>query len=54
MGICPNRAALFHADIRTDERKDRQTDRRTDMTKLIAAFRNFPNAPEMFCRLHID
>ena len=23
-----------------------QTDRRTDMTMLIVAFRNFPNAPE--------
>jgi len=29
-------AELFHADGRTDR----------DMTKLIAAFRNFANAPE--------
>jgi len=33
---------LFHADGRTNGRKDR----RTDMTKLIAAFRNFANAPK--------
>jgi len=25
---------------------DRQTDRQTDITKLIAAFRNFANAPK--------
>jgi len=30
---------LFHAD--------RRTDRQTDMTKLIAAFRNFANAPKV-------
>ena len=34
--IRPVRAELFHAD------------RRTDMTKLIAAFRNFPNAPKKY------
>jgi Fe-S-cluster formation regulator IscX/YfhJ len=34
---------LFHADGRID----RQTDRQTDMTKLIVAFRNFANAPEI-------
>jgi hypothetical protein len=32
-------AELFHADIRTDGR--------TDRSKLIAAFRNFANAPKM-------
>jgi Fe-S-cluster formation regulator IscX/YfhJ len=31
-------AELFHTDVRTD--------RRTDMTKLIAHFRNFANAPK--------
>jgi len=31
---------LFHVD----RRKDIRTDRRTDMTKLIIAFRSFPNA----------
>jgi len=31
---------LFHVD----RRKDVQTDRQTDMTKLIIAFRTFPNA----------
>jgi len=34
MKIRPVRVELFHAD------------RRMDMTKLIAAFRNFTNAPE--------
>ena len=28
-------------------RADKQTDRQTDMTKLIAAFRNFPDVPEI-------
>jgi len=36
-------AELFHADGRTDRR---DTDRRTDMTKLMAAFRNFIKAPK--------
>jgi hypothetical protein len=31
-------AELFHADGRTDGR--------TDTTKLMVAFRNFPNAPK--------
>ena len=35
------------AEIRTD----RRLDRRTDMTKLIVAFRNFTNAPEIRCVL---
>ena len=38
MKIHPVGAELFHAD--------EQTDRRTDMTKLIAAFCNFANAPK--------
>jgi len=37
MKIRPVRAELSHADGRID--------RQTDMTKLIAAFRNFENAP---------
>jgi len=28
---------------------DRQMDRQTDMTKLIVAFRNFANAPNISC-----
>jgi len=36
MKIRPVGAELFHADGQTD----------TDMTKFIAAFRNFANAPE--------
>jgi len=36
MKIGPVRAEYFHADGQTD----------TDMTKLIAAFRNFANAPK--------
>jgi len=39
--ILPVGAELFHADRGTDERTDGQT----DMTKLIAAFRNFANSP---------
>jgi len=35
-------AEIFHADGRTDG----QTDGRTDMTKLMAAFRDFPKAPK--------
>ena len=31
--------------MRTDRQIDRQTDGRTDMSKLIAAFHNFANAP---------
>jgi hypothetical protein len=37
MKIRPVGAELFHADGRTD--------RQTDVTKLIAAFRNFVKAP---------
>ena len=33
---------LFHAEGRTDG----QTDGQTDMTKLMAVFRNFSNAPK--------
>ena len=32
--------------LQADERTDRLTDRRTDMTKLVVAFRNIPNAPK--------
>jgi len=42
MKIRPVGAELFHADGRTD--------RRSDMTKLIVAFRNFANAPEIKMR----
>ena len=42
----PVGAELFHADGRTDGRTDRQTDRQTDVTKLMATFRNFVNAPK--------
>jgi hypothetical protein len=38
MKTCPLEAKLFHADRRTDEQ--------TGMTKLIAASRNFTNAPK--------
>jgi len=38
MKICPVAAELFHARGWTDGR--------TDMTKLIIAFRSFPNAPK--------
>jgi len=38
MKIRPVGAELFHTDGRMD--------RRTDMTKLIAVFRNFANAPK--------
>jgi len=38
MKIRPVGADLFHEEGRTDER--------TDMTKLIAAFRKFANAPK--------
>ena len=44
-------AELFHAEGLTDRRMGGQTDRYTDtwasMTKLVAAFRNFANVPEM-------
>jgi len=33
-------------DGETDRRRDRQMERQTVMTKLIAAFRNFANAPK--------
>ena len=42
MKIRPVRAEL----LRIDGRKGGRTDRRTDMTKLIAAFRYFANAPK--------
>jgi Fe-S-cluster formation regulator IscX/YfhJ len=42
MKIRPVGAELFQADGRTDGRTDRQT----DMTKLIAAFRNFSKGPK--------
>ena len=42
MKIRPVGSELFHADGRTDG----QTDGGAYMTKLIAAFRNFANAPE--------
>jgi hypothetical protein len=42
MKIRPVGAKAFHADGRTD----RQTYVHTDMTKLIAAFGNFANAPK--------
>ena len=32
--------------FRADRHKDRRTDRQGDMTKLIAAFHNFLNAPQ--------
>ena len=38
MKIRPVGAKLLHAELRTDGR--------TDMTKLIVAFRYFPNAPK--------
>jgi hypothetical protein len=38
----PVGTVLIHADTRTD----RQTDRRTDMTKVIAVFRDYANAPK--------
>jgi Fe-S-cluster formation regulator IscX/YfhJ len=45
-------ADLFHADGEQDGR----TDRKTDMTKLVVAFRNFENAPNvrngLFAILH--
>ena len=39
-------AELFHADGRTDRQADGHTHRRRDLTKLIAAFRSFANAPK--------
>jgi len=44
--------------MRTDGRTDGQNDGRTDITKLIVAFRNFPNVPNngqgfFFFRLHL-
>jgi len=42
MKIRPVGAELFHVDIRTDGQ--------TDMTKLILAFRKFPNAPNKYLR----
>jgi hypothetical protein len=41
MKIRPVRAALFHADEKTDGR--------TEMTKLIVAFRNFSKTPKNWC-----
>jgi len=43
MEIRPVRIEFFHADTRLT---DRRADRGTDMTKLIATFRNFANAPK--------
>jgi Fe-S-cluster formation regulator IscX/YfhJ len=43
MKIHPVGAELFHAG----ERMGGQTDRQTDMTKLIVAFRNFSNTPNV-------
>jgi hypothetical protein len=40
-------AALIHANRRTDEVTEGRTDGRKDMTKLAAAFRGYPNAPEI-------
>jgi hypothetical protein len=38
---------MFHVGVLTDGQTDRErTDGRTDMTKLIAVFRNFANAPK--------
>jgi len=34
-------AKFFHAEGEIDRQTDRQRDGQTDMTKLIAAFRNF-------------
>jgi hypothetical protein len=39
-------AQLFHVGGRTDRETHTQTLRQTDMTKLVAAFGNFANAPE--------
>jgi hypothetical protein len=47
MKILPVGAYFFHADTRTDRRTVRRTGRPTDMTKLIVAFCNFANAPEL-------
>jgi hypothetical protein len=60
MKICPVGAKSFHAEgqrgRKTGGKSDGWTGRQTDMTKLIVAFRNFPNAPKklfernfMFC-----
>ena len=45
MKIRPVEVELFHVDIQTDGRMGRQTDRKTIMTKIIAAFRDFEDAP---------
>jgi hypothetical protein len=39
------------ADKGADGRTDRLLDRRTVMTKLLVAFRNFMNSPEIKCIL---
>ena len=48
MKMCPVGTELFHADghTHTHTQGDGRTDRQTYMTKLIAAFRNFANAPK--------
>jgi len=46
MKIRPVGPELFHVDRRKDLRADRQT----DMTKLIIAFLNFPNACIIYAR----
>jgi len=49
MTVRPVGAELFHVDThgRMDGRTDRQTDRQTDMSRLVVAFRNFTNEPNM-------
>ena len=46
---CPWKSVQWEpsSSMRTDGQIDIQTDRQTDMTKLIVAFRNVSNAPEM-------
>ena len=54
MYICPVRGKLFHWDRdverwtggREEGLWERERERQTDMTNLIVAFRNFPNAPK--------
>jgi len=40
----------FHVDrqLHRQRRTDKQTERQADVTKLIAAFRNFANVPKRF------
>jgi len=46
MKVCLVEAELFHSDGQTYRQTDGRTDRCRDMTKLIVAFRHFPNAPK--------